>query len=88
MSHLICVHLMAGSMWLGDYANTIINQLPISYEVVFKEGMFYGVRRNDTTFQLKKIVLDVPIDYLIAGVISDPSNIVDMIREKLKGNPA
>lgn len=88
ISHAVCAHLMAGSMWLGDYANTIISQLPISYEVVFKDGVFYGVRRKDTTFQLKKIVLDLPIDHLIANVISDPSRVVDMIRGKLKGNPA
>lgn len=88
ISHAICAHLMAGSMWLGDYANTIISQLPISYEVVFKDGVFYGVRRKDTTFQLKKIILDLPIDYLIAAIISNPSSVVDAIREKLKGNPA
>lgn len=88
ISHAICAHLMAGSMWLGDYANTIINQLPISYEVVFKDGVFYGVRRKDTTFQLKKIILDIPIDYLIAAIITDPSSVVEAIREKLKGNPA
>lgn len=88
ISHAICAHLMAGSMWLGDYANTIISQLPISYEVVFKDGVFYGVRRKDTTFQLKKIILDIPIDYLIAAIITDPSSVVEAIREKLKGNPA
>lgn len=88
ISHAICVYLMAGSMWLGDYANTVISQLPISYEVMFKDGVFYGVRCKDTTFLLKKIFLDLPIDYLIAAIISNPSRVVDAIREKLKGNPA
>ena len=88
ISHAVCAHLMAGSMWLGDYANTVISQLPISYEVVFKDGVLYGVRRKDTAFQLKNIILDLPIDHLIANVISDPSRVVDMIRGKLKGNPA